>query len=122
MDLPKSLRNIFNEGEEEEEEEEEKREESQMEEGEDNPSQNGNNSEEYSEPMEEERGGANSDKASGSLDETWGDISIHTRGEEEGERGGGGSSMELQMNWNLCTYLPEAGSCQNAFQVLYKYV
>ncbi len=123
VDLPKSLQNIFNEGEEEDKEEESQVEEgaeSQIEEGEELPSQDAG---EDSEPME--GGGGGTMEASGSLDETWGDMSIHTtRGEEEEEgEGEGRSSMELQMNWNICTYLPEAGSCQNAFQVyIYIYI
>ncbi len=121
VDLPKSLQNIFNEGEEEDKEEEsqvEEGEESHLEEGEELPSQDAG---EDSEPME---GGGGTMEASGSLDETWGDMSIHTtRGEEEEGEGEGKSSMELQMNWNICTYLPEAGSCQNAFQVyIYIYI
>ena len=28
-----------------------------------------------------------------------------------------GSEIQLDMNWNICKYLPEAGSCQAWFRV-----
>ena len=34
---------------------------------------------------------------------------------EEGE--GDGGRAEVQMNWNICKYLPEAASCQDIFRV-----
>ena len=43
----------------------------------------------------------------------------------EGEQQQGGQmSWGLQMNWNICKYLPEAGSCQEMFKVctVYAYV
>ena len=71
-----------------------------------------------SEPMEEGEG-----QVGGALDETWGDISFGTGEARVGvARGGGegGEGMEVQMNWNICKYLPEVddGQCQHAFQVL----
>ena len=35
--------------------------------------------------------------------------------EEEGEEEGG--KAEVEMNWNICKYLPEAASCQDIFRV-----
>ena len=40
--------------------------------------------------------------------------------EAEGEGEGSkvtGEKAEVQMNWNICKYLPQAGSCQDLFQV-----
>ena len=34
--------------------------------------------------------------------------------EEEEEEGG---KAEVEMNWNICKYLPEAASCQDIFRV-----
>ena len=28
-----------------------------------------------------------------------------------------GSEIQLDVNWNICKYLPEAGSCQDWFRV-----
>ncbi len=30
---------------------------------------------------------------------------------------GEGGGIQLDMNWNICKYLPEAGSCQDWFRV-----
>ena len=58
-----------------------------------------------------------SEEGAGQLDDTWGDISFNREDGGIRESGGKGQNMEMQMNWNICRYLPEAGSCQNAFQV-----
>ena len=67
-----------------------------------------------SEPMEE---GEGEGKGRG-LDTTWGDISFGEDGRprHDGDRDGT-DNMEVQMNWNICKYLPEDGSCQTSFQV-----
>ena len=63
--------------------------------------------EQDSEPMEESEGAGQ-----GRLDDTWGDISFSER-EGQGEVPVAG----VQMNWNICKYLPEDAACQNLFQV-----
>lgn len=67
------------------------------------------NVEQDSEPMEESEGAG---QGQGRLDDTWGDISFSER-EGQGEAPVAG----VQMNWNICKYLPEDAACQNLFQV-----
>ena len=38
--------------------------------------------------------------------------------EEEVMEVEGDGKPEVQMNWNICKYLPEAASCQDIFQVM----
>lgn len=104
LSLPKSLQNLFDEETEEEEESadnEEKMDEAEEEEGE-------------SVPMEMEKR-----EEIGPLDETWGDISFNAgkKGSLEGNGRQKQQQKELQMNWHICKYLPEEGSCQSCFQV-----
>lgn len=96
MDIPKSLR------EEEEVDEEVGQEE---EKGAGSPQEV-----EDSEPMEEGGGGE------GQLNDTWGDISFGRDVQDATPEVRGQQDVEVQMNWDICKYLPEAGYCQNAFQ------
>lgn len=101
--LPRSLQDLFDEeADEDEEVEDEKDGDEEKEEGESAPTEEGE------------------DAGAGPLDDTWGDISFNMG------RGGGESlegnvqqkqRRELQMNWHICKYLPEEGSCQSCFQV-----
>ena len=40
-------------------------------------------------------------------------------GSEVMEVGGTGEEQRMEMNWNIRQYLPQAGSCQDAFNVCY---
>ncbi len=109
MDLPKALQDEEEEGEGE---------------GQGNsPEGAGDADQEESEPMEE---GEGEGEGQGRLDTTWGDTSFSEDGRGQSARGvaegGGSNSMEVQMNWNICKYLPEEGSCQTSFQVMCVYV
>lgn len=110
MSLPKSLRGM----DEEEEDDEAAAEEEEEEQEEGKERGNGVGEEEgqsESVPME----GGESQRRNGGLDETWGDISFSSdRGEG---RGKDAEKRELQMNWHICKYLPEDGSCRSCFQV-----
>ena len=108
VNLPKALRDVFDEeGEEEEEDAEEQKGEGQGVEL--SQEEEGDADEDHSEPMEED--------GAGQLDETWGDVSFNREGPGDDIGGVKDQNMELQMNWNICRYLPEDGSCQNSFQV-----
>ena len=51
-------------------------------------------------------------------DDEMGVVSGEGTEEEVGVVSNGGSEEEVEMNWNICNYLPEAGSCQDIFRVL----
>ena len=44
-------------------------------------------------------------------------VEMLSDGEGEVSRGSQEDGPEVEMNWNICKYLPEAASCQDIFQV-----
>lgn len=102
--LPKSMR-----GTDEEEEEEEEDDEGEDRDGE-RENTGGTSSQDASAPMEGEGQGG------GALDETWGDISF-TSNKEDLPGKDVADKREVKMNWHICNYLPEDGSCRSCFQV-----
>lgn len=53
-----------------------------------------------------------------SLKAIYHDDEVSMTEEEVGVASSERAEEEVEMNWNLCSYLPDAGSCQDLFRVL----
>ena len=58
---------------------------------------------------DDDHGGGGGEGEEGGESEGW--------GSEGGGGEGDGGDPEVEMNWNICNYLSEAGSCQDIFRV-----